>query len=348
MNSLHKSALIFSAALLAAATLAACDPGGGQQNAPVASPKPCLKTITPATSAEVPEVKPVENGPVPPLSSGTAFGQEPNIAAGQGNPPQDFIRKTLIQGDGSEVSSDADVVVNYKGQKWNGEVFDSSWKHGQPASFNLKHVVDGWHWGLAGAHVGDRIELVIPPKLGYGELTAEQQAQKAAGNGPADKNELAGETLVFVVDIIFSPPVVDEKQLEVYTQLLSKSRPTSEKLPEGLKIFCNPGEEPQPAYVAESKVPEQPSSTWILKGQGKEIKAGDQIGYVVVYGSWGDKPDSTWSNGAGVTWADAVEAQAVGKTVGSRLVMVGPPTEKAKRGVIQIVDIVDAVAVPHR
>lgn len=225
--------------------LSACANTAKESNAPLAKPKPCVKAITAAPSAGVPEVQPAENAPVPPLTAGTNFGEEPAITAGQGAAPKDFIRNVLIKGTGTEVSSGADVVVNYKGQKWNGEVFDSSWSRGELASFSLTQVVDGWKWGLAGAHVGDRVELVIPPKLGYGELTSEEKAQKDAGQD-IGKHKLAGETLVFVVDIVFSPPVLGETQLAAYTQTLAQSQPTEAKLPDGLKIYCNPGRNPSP------------------------------------------------------------------------------------------------------
>ncbi|MCI6585321.1 MAG: FKBP-type peptidyl-prolyl cis-trans isomerase [Mobiluncus sp.] len=328
--------------------LSACTNEGKSENAPLANPKACVKTITPAASAEVPEVKPAENAPVPAVTAGTKFGEEPAIAPGEGNAPNDFIRNILISGTGTEVSSGADVVVNYKGQKWNGEVFDSSWGRGSTASFNLHNVVDGWRWGLAGTHVGDRVELVIPPKLGYRELTPDEQALKAAGQQVPGKHELAGETLVFVVDVVFSPPVLAETQLAAYTQVLSKSMPTGAKLPDGLKIYCQPGEEPQPAYVENSKVPSQPRTVWTMEGQGRTIEAGDQIGYVIVYGSWGDAPKSTWTNGSSVSWAQAEDVQAVGKKVGSRAVLVGPPNESAPRGVVQIVDIVDAMSLSDK
>lgn len=335
-------ALLAVVPLLAA--VSACSKANKEENAPLAKPKPCVKTITPSSSAGVPEVKPAENAPVPEVTAGKEFGQEPTIAPGAGAPSNDFIRNILIKGSGPEVSSEADVVVNYVGQKWNGEVFDSSWKRGKTRNFNMHNVVPGWRWGLAGTHVGDRVELVIPPKLGYGELTPEEQAQKAAGKGIAGKPALTGDTLVFVVDVIFSPPVLNESQLAAYTQVLSKSQPSTAKLPEGLKIYCKPGEEPQPAYVEGSKVPTQPQTVWTAEGQGRTIEAGDQIGYVVVYGSWGDAPQSTWTNGNGVVWATAEDAKAVGKKVGSRVVLVGPPNEKVPRGLVQIVDIVDAVS----
>ena len=69
----------------------------------------------------------------------------------------------------------------------NGKVIESSWV-GQPATFPLAQVVEGWQKGLPGAKVGGRRLLVLPPEMGYG----------AAGAGPIGPNE----TLIFVVDII--------------------------------------------------------------------------------------------------------------------------------------------------
>jgi peptidylprolyl isomerase len=68
-----------------------------------------------------------------------------------------------------------------------GKVIESSWV-GQPATFPLAQVVEGWQKGLPGAKVGGRRLLVLPPDMGYG----------AAGAGPIGPNE----TLIFVVDIL--------------------------------------------------------------------------------------------------------------------------------------------------
>lgn len=347
MQSLSKRLAIVPVLALAASSLVACSQAPKEDNAPLAQPKSCVKTITPPTSAEPAAVKPVENGPVPAVTPADGFGTEPQIAAGTGPAPKDFIRTVLHEGTGTVVPANADVIVHYKGQKWNGEVFDNSWAKGKPATFTLGgNLIEGWTWGLAGRNVGDRVELVIPPKLAYKELDEREQAMKEAGQEVPGKHPLAGETLVFVIDILFAPPVMEETQLTAYTQILAQSKPTGAKLPEGLKIYCNPGTEPQPAYVEGSKVPGKASSTWTLAGQGQPIQAGDQVGYVVVSGSWGDKPTSTWTNGQSVLWADAETMQAVGKNVGSRLVSVGPPNEAAPRGLVQIVDIVDAIALP--
>jgi peptidylprolyl isomerase len=72
--------------------------------------------------------------------------------------------------------------------KWSsGEILESSWASGQPATFPLNGVIAGWQQGLPGAKVGGSRLLVIPPALGYGPM---------AGH-PLEK-----ETLIFVVDII--------------------------------------------------------------------------------------------------------------------------------------------------
>jgi len=68
-----------------------------------------------------------------------------------------------------------------------GKLIESSWS-GQPATFPLAQVVEGWQKGLPGAKVGGRRLLVIPPAMGYG----------ASGAGPIKPNE----TLIFAVDIV--------------------------------------------------------------------------------------------------------------------------------------------------
>jgi peptidylprolyl isomerase len=67
------------------------------------------------------------------------------------------------------------------------QIIESSWS-GQPATFPLAQVVEGWQKGLPGAKVGGRRLLILPPAMGYG----------AAGAGPIGPNE----TLIFSVDII--------------------------------------------------------------------------------------------------------------------------------------------------
>ncbi len=106
--------------------------------------------------------------------------------------PTEFGVDTVITGTGAEVVPGDTVIVNYHGVNWNtGQVFDSSWLRGQPASFSTDGVIVGFGDGLIGQTVGSRVIIVIPAELGYGPMGG----QPAVGIGPED-------TLVFVVDIL--------------------------------------------------------------------------------------------------------------------------------------------------
>lgn len=61
------------------------------------------------------------------------------------------------------------VTAHYEGRLINGEVFDSSWKRGEPISFAPPRVIAGWREGLAMMRPGETWEFVIPADLAYGE-----------------------------------------------------------------------------------------------------------------------------------------------------------------------------------
>jgi peptidylprolyl isomerase len=94
----------------------------------------------------------------------------------------------MTVGTGAEAKAGDTITVNYCGAALGGKaVFDSSWANGQPATFPLSGLIEGWQQGLPGMKVGGQRLLVIPPALGYGE----------AGSGAIGPNE----TLVFVVQL---------------------------------------------------------------------------------------------------------------------------------------------------
>jgi FKBP-type peptidyl-prolyl cis-trans isomerase len=65
------------------------------------------------------------------------------------------------------------VYVRYTGRLSNGTVFDASSLHGNepiPVTLGGGQVIKGWEEGLRGTMVGEKRKLIIPPKLGYGEL----------------------------------------------------------------------------------------------------------------------------------------------------------------------------------
>ena len=62
-----------------------------------------------------------------------------------------------------------EVKVNYEGALLSGEVFDSSFKRGEPATFQLDEVIPGWTEALGMMKPGDEWIVWIPPQLGYGD-----------------------------------------------------------------------------------------------------------------------------------------------------------------------------------
>jgi FKBP-type peptidyl-prolyl cis-trans isomerase FklB len=89
------------------------------------------------------------------------------------------------EGTGKTPSPTDKVTVNYRGTTVDGKEFDSSYKRGKPASFQLNGVVKGWTEGLQLIKEGGKIKLFIPSELAYG-----------------DRGPLAHRTLVFDVELI--------------------------------------------------------------------------------------------------------------------------------------------------
>jgi FKBP-type peptidyl-prolyl cis-trans isomerase len=61
------------------------------------------------------------------------------------------------------------VEVHYIGNLIDGTEIDNSLKRGTPATFGLTQVIPGWSEALQMMKVGDKWQLFIPVKLGYGE-----------------------------------------------------------------------------------------------------------------------------------------------------------------------------------
>lgn len=97
--------------------------------------------------------------------------------------------RVLRKGDGEKPKASDTVKVHYKGWLDGGQEFDSSYKRGDPISFQLNQVIKGWTEGVQLVNEGGMIELEIPSELGYGE-------RGAGGVIPG------GATLHFIVELI--------------------------------------------------------------------------------------------------------------------------------------------------
>jgi len=76
--------------------------------------------------------------------------------------------RILRVGEGKKPTVINTVLAHYHGWLDSGKVFDSSYQRGQPISFPLNQVVEGWREGIPFCAEGGMIELEIPSKLGYG------------------------------------------------------------------------------------------------------------------------------------------------------------------------------------
>ncbi len=61
------------------------------------------------------------------------------------------------------------VFSHYKGWLDSEQIFDSSYRSGEPIDFPLNRVIPGWTEGLQLIGEGGMIELEIPHHLGYGD-----------------------------------------------------------------------------------------------------------------------------------------------------------------------------------
>lgn len=98
--------------------------------------------------------------------------------------------KVLKEGSGISPDSSDKVRVHYKGTLLDGEVFDSSYKRGEPVELLLNQVIPGWTEGVQLMKEGAKYKFWIPGELAYGP--------NPRPGGPIGPNE----TLIFEVELL--------------------------------------------------------------------------------------------------------------------------------------------------
>ena len=95
----------------------------------------------------------------------------PDVAAAPADAkvtPSGLAYKSIKAGTGTEhPKKSSNVTVHYSGWQTNGKLFDSSVLRGQPASFGLGDVIEGWTEGVQLMVVGEKMRFWIPEKLAY-------------------------------------------------------------------------------------------------------------------------------------------------------------------------------------
>jgi FKBP-type peptidyl-prolyl cis-trans isomerase FkpA len=97
--------------------------------------------------------------------------------------------EVITQGTGPKPQASDVIKVEYEGSFLDGEIFDSSAMHGEPAVFPLDQVIEGWTEGIQLMPVGSKYKFYIPSALAYGP-------EGAGGVIPPSS------TLIFVVELL--------------------------------------------------------------------------------------------------------------------------------------------------
>jgi peptidylprolyl isomerase len=105
----------------------------------------------------------------------TASAQAPETPADVAAPPDDAVctesglcSKVLAAGTGEQHPDAWDnVTVHYSGWTTDGNLFDSSFNRGKPATFPLNRVIPGWTEGVQLMVEGEIRRLWIPTELAY-------------------------------------------------------------------------------------------------------------------------------------------------------------------------------------
>lgn len=285
---------------------------------------------------------------------GETLGVRPVITVPAGQPDGKLGVKVKIAGDGPKVTDGSVLVLQFAAKLWrDGTDLGSSYdKHDQPVvqiegdNQGKYQMLEGWVQGLKGQAAGSRVELTVPPALGFG-------AQGTTDGKIAIKGT---DTLIFDIDIIGVLPSL-QADIPAGTGVLNDaSLPT---------VSTDVGTaDPKVAIPAGKQPPGTAVYKPVIVGKGKKVAAGDTV--VVQYEGllWrtGQIFDSSFSKskqifptqiGVGAVvpgWDEGL----INQTVGSRMLLVVPPDKgygsngNPSAGIqptdtmVFVVDIVDA------
>lgn len=214
--------------------------------------------------------------------------------------------KVLIPGSGNTVLADGYVTVHYYGVDGRtGKVFDQSYSHKATATFPVNQVITGFKVGLTGQKVGSRVLIAMPGADGYDSL-----------GGNADAGINVGDTLVFVVDVVGA----------------SVAQPSGKTItpPAGLPTVAGDAASKPTVTMPGSAAPTKMSAQVLIQGSGAKVAKTDTIyaryvGYSWKTGKLIDDQFATPSEGLLSSTLPGWQSGLLGKTVGSRVLLVLPP-----------------------
>lgn len=260
-----------------------------------------------ASDASAPEVK----GKFPAVTG--ELGETPQMQAGSGKAPTSLQVRVLHEGDGRPVTVKDQVLMDTLGNLWDGKTVMSTFRIGDSAQgYAMSEVIPGWKQALIGKKLRSRVQITVPPQLGF--------------QGEAAKRIPASSTMVFVIDLISAMDLSDVSALK-QAKKIDKS---FDKLPKGLKISGAPGIQPQISIDPELPAPKTKQVIMLYQGKGPKLEPDDFPGVHLTAASYEDgtwsKVSSSWPSGKMVSTPSTVQTtpQFLGVPVGSRMVMIDP------------------------
>lgn len=105
-------------------------------------------------------------------------------------PPADLVVQQLIRGTQRAVGQNDYVMVHYRTWSWKtGQLIEDYYE--TPDAGAINDTIEAWRRGIVGQPIGSRVMLIAPPAYAYPDGNATPAIE-------------AGDTLVYVVDILFS------------------------------------------------------------------------------------------------------------------------------------------------
>ena len=83
--------------------------------------------------------------------------------------PSGLRYRVVREGSGKTPTPISNIKAHYEGRRLDGSLFDSSYQRGEPLSFPINKVIQGWIEGLQLMKVGAVYEFYIPSQLAYGD-----------------------------------------------------------------------------------------------------------------------------------------------------------------------------------
>jgi peptidylprolyl isomerase len=297
-----------AAAAVSVLALGACGtPDPGASASPSADPSAVPSSSgTPTPTPTPAKVKPSKD--LSAVKASGAYGKEPKVEFKAPWGIEETKTQVLSEGNGAKVPDAGPVEVNYYGVNGRtGKVFDESFSGGKSIAFNVDEVIAGFKKGLVGQKQGSRVVIAMPGKDGYD-----------ASGGTQDGSIQVGDTLIFVVDIVAIP--------------LTGPQGDAVKPAAGLPTVADKDGKPE-ITIPKSDPPKDLKAQPLIKGKGKKIAETDQVTINYRWVAWKDgrlleetygaKPATTALSGL----LPGMVKGLTGQTVGSRVLLVVPPSQ---------------------